>query len=161
MKVKIHTSVVNNVIVSNRKTISKAIQQFNGKNITITIENKKKVRSTLQNRYYWGVIIPIIQIAFKDSWGERKTKEEVHEFLKQEFSFVEKVNVDTGQIVRLTKSTTENSTVQQEEFHIDCRNFAEEWFGVIIPLPNEKLELNLNEVEETLQIEKFDDFEEV
>ncbi|MCA9496799.1 MAG: hypothetical protein KC589_07670 [Nanoarchaeota archaeon] len=142
-KISINSNVENGLLKSNKKAIRTAIESFEGKQIRITIERKRKVRSTPQNRYYWGVVIPLIQSSFVDTWGERKTKEEIHEFLKREFQFTEYVNENTGEIIKVGKSTTENTTVEFEEFMDDCRNFAQEWFGVIIPLPNEQMELEI------------------
>jgi len=142
-KVSINSSVEDGKIKSNRKALNKAIQEFNGKLITITIQRKRKVRSTPQNAYYWGCVVPLIQSAFVDSWGERKTKEEIHEFLKREFQFTEHVNEQTGEIIKVGKSTTENTTVEFEEYLEDVRRFAEEWFSILIPLPNEQMEFDV------------------
>lgn len=145
MKVSINSKVVFNKLASNRKLLAKTIEEFNGKEITITIENKKKKRSNEQNKYYWGVIIKLIQNAIKEEWGERKTSLEVHEMLKAKFNFTEHVNEGTGEILLIGKSTTENTTTQQEEYQEDCRIFAKEWFNIEIPLPNEELEIDFKE----------------
>jgi len=48
-----------------------------------------------------------------------------------------------GKVVKMRKTTTENSTTMQEEYHEQCRQFAAEYLNIEIPLPNEKLTLNL------------------
>ena len=53
---------------------------------------------------------------------------------------MELVNKDTGEILRLQKSTTENKTFEMEDYHKICRDKALEFFNVTIPLPNEQLE---------------------
>ena len=141
MKIKINSRVEGGKLVSNRNTLNKAICEHEGKDITITVERKRKTRSNPQNRYYWSVIVELIRLGLKDSWGERKTREEVHEFLKARFNFTEHVNEETGEIIKIGKSTTENTTVEQEEYHEDCRQFALEWLGVQIALPNEEIEI--------------------
>lgn len=143
MKVVINSRVENNKLARNRKMLAHVITEFNGKDITITIVNKRKVRSSPQNRYYWGVVVVLIQAAMLESWGERYNKEEIHEMLKSKFLYTEKVNEATGEIIQMGRSTTDNTTAQQEEYHIDCREFAKEWFNVEIPLPNEQIEIEL------------------
>lgn len=61
-----------------------------------------------------------------------------------QFNYFEKINEETGEIVRVPKSTTENTTTTQEEYHLEIRKFTKEWFNVEIPLPNEHLNLELN-----------------
>jgi hypothetical protein len=143
MKVSINSKIVNNVCSTNRKAINEAFKQFNGKEIILTIERKKKKRSNEQNRYLFGVIYPIVKLAFKESWGEVRSIEEIHEWAKNQFNYIEKVNEETGEIMRLPKSTTLNSTTDQEVFHEEIRRFCDEWFGVSIPLPNEQVEIKL------------------
>lgn len=142
-KIEITTSIVNGKIKRNAKTVINAFKAFEGKNLTLILMPLKKQRSISQNAYYWGVVIPIWQNILKTEWGEFYSKEETHEFLKYNCNFVEKVNTDTGEIIRLSKSTTQNSTTDQEEFHLKCRQLAEEMFNVMIPLPNEQIKINL------------------
>ena len=142
MKIQINSKVEHGRLTRNRKALQQAIEQYEGKDITITIDRKKKSRTTHQNRYYWGVIIPLIQAAILTEWGERKSKEEIHEFLKIRFNFTEHHNTDTGEIVHIGRGTSSNTTVQQEEYHDDCRIFAKEWFNITIPMPNEEMEIN-------------------
>lgn len=56
-------------------------------------------------------------------------------------NFEEVYNEKTGSILRKVKSTTENTTVMQEEYHQRCREFIQEWFNIEVPLPNEQTEL--------------------
>lgn len=143
MKTKINSRVENGVLIRNRKSLNKAIQEFNGKDVLITIEKKRKVRSTMQNSYYWGVIVSLIQLAIKEEWQDKKSKDQVHELLKRELNFVERVNHQTGEIIKDAKSTTENSTTEQEVYHEDCRRWAKEWFNIEVPLPSEQIEIEL------------------
>jgi hypothetical protein len=143
MKVQINSKVENGKLSTNRNSIAKAINEFNGKEVTITIENKIKKRTTPQNRYYWGCMLPILKAAIYETWGEVKSIEEIHNWAKVQFNYVEKINESTGEIIKLAKSTTENNTTEQEIYHEEIRRFAKEWFGVEIPLPNEVLTINL------------------
>ena len=42
MKTSIHSKVENGKLKTNRKALSEAIEQYNGKDVTITIQRKKK-----------------------------------------------------------------------------------------------------------------------
>jgi len=138
-KFEITTSIVNGKIKRNAKTVISAFKSFEGKNLVLILKPLRKTRSISQNAYYWGVVIPIWQNILQSEWGEFYSKEETHEFLKYNCNYVEKVNMGTGEIIRLSKSTTQNTTTDQEEFHLKCRQLAEEMFSVIIALPNEQI----------------------
>lgn len=145
MKIQIRTSVTNGKLIRNRNLILDAINSYEGKELLITFEKPKKQRSNNQNAYYFGVILSILQNCIKESWGEVWSKEKAHDFCKLQFNFIERVNESTGEVVKVPKSTTENTTTAQEEYHAEIRNFIKEWFNVDVPLPNEEITLNFNE----------------
>lgn len=143
MKIEITTSIQNGLFKRNRNTVLEAIKSFNGLDVVLTIQKAKKTRSNNQNRYYWGLLIPLTQNAIKNEWGEFWSKQKTHDFYKLHFNFVEKVNENTSEVIKIPKSTTDNTTTQQEEYHAQIREFLKDWFNVTAPLPNENLELNL------------------
>lgn len=139
MKVHVHTTVQNGRISRNRDALAIAVGQFEGKEITITIQRKKKERSSQQNRYYWGVIIELIHHAIREAWGEPLSKDEIHDMMRTKYCHIEAVKGETGEIMVIPKSTTSLSTHEAEEYFELCRNWAAEWLGIEIPLPNEQL----------------------
>ncbi len=143
MKVKIHSQVIDGKLKRNRNALATSIKEFEGKDITITIERKKKNRSIMQNSYYWAVIVPLIDNAIRESWGERYSREQIHELLKKECNYVERHNESTGEIIKVSQTTTNLSTIQFEEYEESCRRWALEWFNIIIPLPNEQIEIKV------------------
>lgn len=143
MKIELTTSIQNGIFKRNRNIVLDAIKSFNGCDVVITIAKAKKKRSNNQNAYYWGLLIPLTQNAIKTEWGEIWSKEKTHDFYKLHFNYVEKVNETTSEVIKIPKSTTDNTTTQQEEYHAQIREFLKEWFNVTAPLPNEGLELNL------------------
>jgi hypothetical protein len=143
MKIQIKSLVQNGILKRNRTLIMDAIKSFEGKEILITLEKPKNKRSNPQNSYLWSVLYPITQQAIKNEWSEVWNIEKVHEFYKIQFNVIEKVNEDTGQVIKLPKSTTENTITQQEEYHLQIREFLQEWFNINAPLPNENLTLEL------------------
>ena len=137
--IEIITQVNNGNFKRNRNEILKAIKQFEGKTIMFKLSILSKKRSMEQNSYYWAVIIPITKNAINESWGEVWSTEKTHEFLKSKFLFYEKVNEETSEIIKVPKSTTENTTTDQENYYSEIREFLKEWFNVECPLPNENL----------------------
>lgn len=143
MKIEVTTSIQNGLFKRNRNIVLDAIKSFNGFDVVLTIAKAKKKRSNNQNAYYWGLLIPLTQNAIKTEWGEIWSKEKTHDFYKLHFNYVEKVNENTSEVIKIPKSTTDNTTTQQEEYHAQIREFLKDWFNVTAPLPNEGLELNL------------------
>ena len=127
-----------------RKEIAKA---FQGHSIEVTVRRKRRRRSSNQNAYYWSVVVPAVVRAFIDlgndlQQGNKQHHEEVHEFLKRRFLDNGRDVVDAeGQAHKLPPSTRMCTTVEQEEYHDRIRQFAAEFLGVVIPLPNEQMEI--------------------
>lgn len=143
-KVEIISSVVDGKLKRNRNTVFDAIRSFEGKEVLITIQRMRKHRSNNQNRYYWGVVVECWKHLLKQSQGEIYSSQEVHDFLKMNFNYREIVDESTGEILRTTKSTAENSTTEMEEYLLVCRQKAEQLFDFIIPEPNEEMELKFD-----------------
>ena len=125
----------------NRKLFDTLLCQFNGKDVIIKIQKQKKIRSNYQNRYYFGVVIPIIQQGLFDVQGEWLSVDEIHAFLKQNFNFKELVNKRTGEVVAVAKTTADLATIEFEEYLDRCRAFADEFLNIIIPMPNEQVKI--------------------
>lgn len=143
MKVQVLTSVVNGKFKRNLNTVLDIVKQFNGADVLLTFEKPKKKRSNQQNAYLWGLLYPTTQQAIKNEWGEIWSIEKVHEFYKIHFNYTEKVNLDSGEVIKIPKSTTDNTTTQQEDYHTQIRQFLLEWFNIETPLPNEEITLKL------------------
>jgi len=133
--------VIKNGVLSirNRKLFDKAVLSFGDCEIELKISKKSRKRTSPQNRYYWGVIVFYWREILTAEYGEQISTATAHEFLKSNFNYKELVNEETGEVLRIPKSTTENRTFEMEEFHDLCRKKAEEFFNVVIPLPNEQL----------------------
>ena len=133
-KLKIHRK---NDFLQNIKLFS------SGKKIRIELIVKRlyNKRSNEQNRYYWGYIIPEFCRGYKELNAENITKEQAHEFLKKEFLFTEFVNEESGEVKRISKSTSKLTTVEFIEYINECARFINEWFGIEILEPNEQSEL--------------------
>jgi hypothetical protein len=143
MNYQIISEVKNGTLTRNTNLIKDAIQTFEGKQIVIKIEKAKKKRSTQQNRFYYGVIIPIVQNCLKEA-GHVMTNESTHDLIKLKFlKETLFVNETTGEVIERIKSTTELSTSQFMDLLAEINNFTFEYFGVSLPSPNDDLTLKL------------------
>ena len=103
----------------------------NGNKVDIVIRKHKEKRTNEQNKYYWGVVIPILA----DYFGHDNA-EDMHEDLKLKFNPAES-KIDQGKIIGGT--TTKLSTVDfysAEDSYIEriCRWAASE-YSIFIPPP--------------------------
>jgi hypothetical protein len=108
--------------------------------LEITQVNK---RSTQQNRYYFGLVIPLVQNGIRDL-GTELTKEETHEFLKSRFNYSELVNRDTGQVEHLPRSTTLLNKLAFSEYISKIQQFASEFLNIVIPDPGQQMTIDVD-----------------
>jgi len=143
MKVEIFSTVHDGNLKRNRPLIKKAISSFEGKNVTITIERTKKKRTNPQNRFYWGVVVPLIRQGLNDL-GHYFTDSQAHEFIKQHVAdnypevIIEEINLN-GLVSRRIRSTSELTTSQFMDFNEVINQFAADYLNIVIPSPNEQI----------------------
>jgi hypothetical protein len=141
-KFEIITSVNNGKLTRNRNIILQAIKSFENTDVILILEKPKKKRSSPQNRYYHGLLVPLMQQGSKDLFGEVWSMTKAHEHLKNKFLFHESVNQKTGEIIQTPKSTTELTTTEWEIYMTEIRIYLLENFDIEAPEPNEKITLN-------------------
>ena len=117
------------IIPETPSELYEAKKQLEGENILLVIEKWYARRSNAQNNYYWGVIIDIL------GFDTGSDKDDLHEFLKQEFSSKKKI---FGRDI--PSSTSKMSTVQFEEYASNIRRWASRDLGIYIPEPHESPE---------------------
>lgn len=125
----------------NRKQFDEDIRHFEGKDVELTFERKRSKRSIPLNRYYWGVVVELIQKAFIDL-GHDVEKEDVHEFLKQRFNGKEIINVNSGEILHIGQSTAQLTNTAFMNYMESIKQFSAEFLNVYIPEPNEQLQID-------------------
>ncbi len=119
-----------------RHSIQRLLKAHEGKKVRVTIEEYKKKRSSDQNAFYWGVVIPLVIEMFLDN-GQPMSIEDTHTFLKEQVGKLYKqVNEPSGSISTITRSSTDLNTKEWEDYITCIRVWAAQW-GKIIPLPNE------------------------
>lgn len=147
-QISIESFVDGGKLIKNRNQIEEAIAQYEGKEITLVLKRFFKKRSNKQNSYYHGVIVEHWKNILLQEWGEVLNHDQVHEFLKANLSYEEFFDEDTGELlmneitglpIRKLKSTTKNTTFDQEQYNEACRQLAFNMFGYQIPLPDPKL----------------------
>ncbi len=97
-----------------------------------------KIRSRQQQGYYWGVILKYIA----DETGNNA--ETVHEEMKRMYLKIGEKRLG-NRIVDVTRSTSDLTTVETEEYYSKIRSWAgskpeDGGLGIMIPLPNEELQ---------------------
>ena len=142
-KFELITSVQNGVFKRNRTTILQAIKSFENSDVILTLEKPKKKRTSPQNRFYYGCLVPLMQKGAKDIWGEVWSSKKAHEHLKAKFLFHESVNYKTGEITQTPKSTTENTTTEMEVYHTEIRIYLLNDFDIDAPEPNQEILLKI------------------
>lgn len=125
--------------VQNRKPITVLLQSLKDGKYLFEISGADK-RSNPQNRYYWGLVVPMIQKGIKDM-GTELTKEETHEFMKARFNASDLVNEDTGESVSIPISTTRLNKEQFGEYISKIQQFAAEFLSMEIPDPGTQVAL--------------------
>lgn len=96
-------------------------------NVDIIIKQAttKNLRSNEQNKYYWGIVLPLIA----DFMGD--TPESAHNAMGLQFL------MDRTKILNTVKSTASLNTAEFEEYMQNIRQFMDMEFNVYIPKPNE------------------------
>lgn len=127
--------------LQNAKKFASELKIFEGDNVLLTLEKKKRKRSNQQSRYYWGVVIPSIKYAMEAKGFFLNSKEQVHELMKVKFLKAEIINIATGEIIETIGSTTRLSTLDFENFLEQIRAWGASYLDCIVPLPNEQTEI--------------------
>lgn len=111
-----------------------------GKTVKLTITAKGKKRSNPQNRYYHGVVVPLIKDALIDL-GHDVDEDDTHYFLKGKFNSVEIEN-KSGITEEMPGSTAKLSTFEFEAYLDRIRMWAAQFLNIYIPLPNEPMNID-------------------
>lgn len=127
--------------IANKSEIRKLFDALQDGKYIVEINQHNK-RSNPQNRYYWGLVIPMIKKGIEDM-GTELTSEETHEFLKAKFNYSELINEDTGQVELIPRSTTILNKLQFSEYVEKIQRFSSEFLNVIIPDPGVQLKAEL------------------
>lgn len=116
---------------------------------------EKSLRSSLQNNYYWGCIIPLMQDALVDAgWNDLNSPTKVHEFLKDLFLKEETVNTKTGEVKTVPGSSKELSKTEFNAYVAQIQQHAAEYLNAYIPDPNQSQDLWSEPVEPATKLRR-------
>lgn len=108
------------LVVGSPRWYHNEIQKFKeGEQVTLMIHNRKPKRTEAQNRYYWGVYLPLI--AKEKGEGDL---DRLHELFKGKFLTQGVVEV-LGEKVRMKKSTTDLSVSEFSEYIMNIEALTE------------------------------------
>jgi len=108
----------------------------------VSYEKIYKKRSSNQNAYYHGIVVSSFLEGVKQEWGEDHSHDWGHEQLKQYCNFTEKLIKSTGEIVKISQTTTKLTTIEFMEYIDRCILLIGEWFGIVVLPPNTQSEIN-------------------
>jgi hypothetical protein len=144
MKIEIITSIENNIFKRNRNLVLNAIKYFNDKEVVISFSNLKRSRSNSQNKFYWGVVIPLIQNGLLEATGELRSSDNIHyKILLPLFAPInEIVNKNTGEIINEKLTSSDLTTTQFQIYFLEIQKWSAEFLNIDIPNPNEENLIN-------------------
>lgn len=124
-----------------KKLLRETKEFFSGKRVHIVVQKYQSTRSGQQNRY-----LHLLFTIFKDALNELGNDfdmEEIKEMCKMKFLVVDVINTDTGECIgQRIKGTHELTKVEMMEFIEKIIRWAADSFHIVLPYPNEELEMN-------------------
>lgn len=129
-----------NLKLVNKAEMLKFALSLNCKEFLFTLEKKRSKRSNQQNKYYWGVVVPLVKQGLIDL-GYNVDTESTHDFIKSEFNYKEIVNENTGEVKKIPNTTTQLNKSEFSEMIERIKIFSAEWFGIYIPDAGEQINI--------------------
>lgn len=117
--------------VEQRKILDSEFRQHEGKEVRIEVYRHRKIRSTKQNRYLFGVVYMYIVAV------TGYTKNEVHEAMSKKFLEPKYLQFGDDEI-KVDGSTTDLTTTEFISYYEDIRRWAAEFLKCDIPDPDGK-----------------------
>lgn len=139
-KIELETSKAIEGYLKGRKDGACVVEVITGADV------ERRLRSSAQNRYYWGICVNAYLQAMIDT-GDKLAEEvckqlhlntlvdAVHELLKFEFAGCEVIDENTGEVRRLPMSTASMTTVEIGVYWDKIRASCLDRYGVDIPPP--------------------------
>lgn len=111
-----------------------------GDRLKITIEKIYSKRSNQQNRYYFGVILPILLNEINEQ-GNEETKESLHELLINRFAKKKQIHNKDGEVIETSQRTQHMNKSEFSDYTFDVCRWAAEFWSCEIPEPNTQTKL--------------------
>ena len=138
----IEGKIKDSFFIPNNLEFYKAIlKKFNGKDVEVKISKVSNNRSIQQNRYYFGVVLKCFQQGYFDLNNEWLSIDEIHNYCKTKWNYKEIVNLKTGEVTQIARSTSDLNTYEFMIFIDEIIKFIGEWFGIVVPSPSDCKEI--------------------
>lgn len=121
---------MNGQLVILSELLTEFLIPLEGKTLEVVIREKRKLRSSKQNSYGYGVALKMLSDYTGFTVGELK------EAAKKELGLTKKLRKKDGKILEITRSSSTFSTVEFEEYMKLIRRWGDE-VGIFIPEPNQ------------------------
>lgn len=132
---------ISNQSVVNRGDLANVIRNLMDGKYLFKIERKDK-RTTQQNKYLHGVMLPVVRDALRDAgWNNIKTIDDAKDFIKIKFLKYDLVNEQTGEVAEMYRNTSALTKLQFMELVQDVQIWLFDYFNIELPLPGEQASL--------------------
>ena len=129
---------ISNGSITNKKLVKNQFDSLKDGSYLVTIKSKRN-RSISQNKFWWGVLIPLVKQGLNEAgYNDVRTNENAHEVIKAIFLKKHICNAD-GVALEISGSTTDLTTVEHMELVANVQQWAIEFLNCYIPSPNEEL----------------------
>ena len=126
-----------------RMEVRNALKMYAGKRVVFSVERKYNKRSNSQNRFFHGVVLPLIGEALIESgYNEARSHEWVKDFVKVN-CLTQDVVTEEGQVFKSIRRTSELTTSEFNDLIATVQQWASENLGIYIPDPGEQIEIEL------------------
>lgn len=128
--------------ITERKTFEEGLSLLPDGNYTVIVEKRKKKRSNNQNAYYW-LTVAMIRDRLIDL-GHDVDSETTHEMLKGRLLYSEMIDENSGEIIKIPRSTKKLGTSEFMDYIEDVKRFSAEVLDLVLPDPEDQLEINID-----------------
>lgn len=107
---------------------------------SIEIKKTKKTRSTQANRYYF-LLVAMIRDRLIDL-GHDVDSETTHEMLKGRLLYSEMIDENSGEIIKIPRSTKKLGTSEFMDYIEDVKRFSAEVLDLVLPDAGSQIEID-------------------
>lgn len=147
LKYKFRVSEEGKITIIDRKGFIREMQKyFPNQTIVGTFRKVRKMRSTLQNSFYWGITLLEVLEGLVDNGYDRHSLsvEIVHDFLVEKFLKFDLPSSEfSGEFITITKRSKELTTVEWLNYQDAIAKWAQEFLGITLSVPDEQKKIKL------------------